>query len=114
MAFEAQLLNGDPLKVDHTPAAAVSAGAVVVVGELPLVATQDIAANALGALNHGNAVYRCAKEAPLVIAIGALVYWDDANNRVTTTAGALKKFGYAAKAGASADTYLEVIHKPGG
>lgn len=114
MPFEAKLEHGDPLKIDHTPSGAVAAGEIVLIGELPLVAALDIPAGALGALNHGNAAYTVAKEAPLVIAIGVLLYFDAANNRLTTTASTHKKFGYAGKAAASADTTVYAIHKPGG
>lgn len=113
MPFEAEFVNGSPMPIEHTPAGALSAGQVVVMGELPLISNRALAASELGHLQYGG-VWRMAKEAPLVIAIGVLLYWDDTNNRVTTTASTHKKIGYAAKAGASADTYIDVIHKPGG
>lgn len=115
MAFEAQLLNGDPLKIDYTPSgASVAAGEIVVLGELPLVAARDIADGRLGALNCGGAVYRAAKTPAEAVTVGATLYFDAANNRLTTTASTHKKFGYAGKAALAADTHVEAIHKPGG
>lgn len=56
-------------------------------------------------------VYTIAKTAPLVIAAGAILYWDDATKKVTTSSntGANLKVGYAAVAGLSADTTIEVL-----
>lgn len=115
MAFEAQFHHGDPLMVDHTPGTAVSAGQVVVIGDAVLIAHRDIAANELGALaSGGGAVYDVAKEAPLVIADGVLIYWDDTNNRVTTNAaaGANKRFGNARGSALSADVRMKAVHRP--
>lgn len=110
------LYHGSPLMVDYTPDSAdVAAGDVVVSGDLPLIAHRDIADGRLGALAAGGGVYTVTKEAPLVIAGGAKLYWDDTNDRVTTTASTHKVFGYATPAGAaSADTTVRAIHKPGG
>ena len=48
-------------------------------------------------------VFDITKEAPLVIAVGARVFWDNTNRRVTTTATANTAIGHAVVAAASAD-----------
>jgi len=110
--FEAQLHHGNPTMVDHTPAGAVSAGQVVVIGDVVLIAHRDIAAGELGALAAEGGVYDVAKEAPLVVADGVLLYWDDTANKVTTTAGANKRFGNARGSALSADTRMKAVHRP--
>lgn len=110
--MEARFRHGNPLMVDHTPSSAVAAGQVVVVGNLPLVAHAAIAANALGALAAGGGVYRMT--AAGAAAAGVQVYWDDTNNKVTTTASTHKVFGYIApgsSANADGDP-VDVIHTP--
>lgn len=53
-------------------------------------------------------VYELPKEAPLVIAQGANVYWNNGSSEVTTTAGGNTLIGKAWTAGASADTVIDV------
>lgn len=55
-----------------------------------------------------NGVFDITKEAPLVIAVGARVFWDNTNKRVTTTATANVAIGHAVVAAASADTIARV------
>ena len=113
MAVEALMRHGTPLMVDYTPSSAVSAGDVVVVGELPLIAHDDIAADELGALAAGGGVYKVT--AGGAASAGAVVYWDDTNDKVTTTSTGNKTFGYVApdnSAAADGDE-IDVIHAPG-
>jgi len=70
--------------INYTPGVAVDAGDVVVQGELVGVANQDIAANVLGALSI-KGVYEMDSITGSYSA-GDKVYWDDTNNRTTTTA----------------------------
>lgn len=65
-------------------AAAVVSGEVVVVGAMVCVALGDIAIGAEGNLATEE-VFEVAKEAPLVIDQGDIVYWDDTNNRIDKT-----------------------------
>jgi len=65
----------DGQSIDHTPLAAVTAGDVVVVGTVPLVAKVDIAANALGALSV-DGVFDVVKDTSAFSA-GDAVYWDE-------------------------------------
>jgi predicted RecA/RadA family phage recombinase len=70
---------------DYTPAADVAAGAVVIVGNLALVAKRDIEANTLGAL-HGCGLFKVVKDAS-VFAAGDEVYWNPTGDPVGGTAG---------------------------
>lgn len=90
--------------LDYTPASAVASGAVVVIGARVGIAVADIAAGSTGALRVKGVVElaKLAADAPVQ---GALLYWDDANDRLTTTASGNTLAGYAAKAaGAGATT----------
>lgn len=112
MSFEAQFVHGDPVMVDHTPGADVSAGQVVVTGDTPRVAHLDIPANTLGALAAEGGVYLCTGDA--AIAADKKVYWDDAANKVTTNAaaGANKPFGVTVTACSGAGATCWVRHAP--
>ncbi len=97
--------------IDYTPGAAVAAGDVIVQGELVGVAKTPIAANALGSLAVSG-VFDFAKEAGggVTFAVGALAYWDDANDVAVTTdgGGANKLIGKCVKAAADADALVRV------
>jgi predicted RecA/RadA family phage recombinase len=72
-------------QIDYTPGSAVKAGSVVVIGTLPIIADNDIAANALGAL-AAEGVYAVAKDTSTFSA-GDAVYWNATANPVVGTAG---------------------------
>ena len=101
----------DGNSIDYTPAGDVSAGDVVVQGDLIGVAKLDISANALGALAVIG-VFDVAKEGGtgVTFAIGDKVYWDDTNKVAVATdgAGANKLMGKAVLAAADADTTVRV------
>jgi hypothetical protein len=117
MAFEATYVHGnDPVMIDYTPSAGnIAAGQVVLFGNLAgltcLVAHSDIPNNVKGALAAGGAVYEGTN---LNNALnGALVYWDDTNNKFTTVSTNMSKFGYVVdKGGGGANTPVRVLHKP--
>lgn len=107
---------------DHTPAAAVAAGALVVLGGAFLAhASVDIEATRLGALDIGRpGVYEVVK-ANGVIAQYAAIYWDaDGNPQggvegsgcVTTTANGNLFFGYALVAAGATDTTVTAFRWP--
>lgn len=75
------------------------------------VASADIAANAKGSVAV-EGVFVMAKEAPLVITQGDVLYWDLANNVLTKTDTDLK-VGYAWESALSADTEAMVKLHPG-
>lgn len=83
--------------LDHTPAAAVVSGAVVVIGARIGIPVADIPAGVTGALRV-KGVAELAKLGTDVVAQGELLYWDAGNSRLTKTAGANVLAGYAARA----------------
>lgn len=87
--------------------AAIASGDVVVVGTLVCVALGDIASTAVGELAIGE-VWEVAKETPLVIDQGDLVYWDDTNNRIDKTNTNVLA-GRAFKGAVSAATTVQVL-----
>ena len=95
--------------IDYTPASAVSAGDVIVLGDMICCAPVDIAANVKGALNC-DGVWRMPKGTGSAdaIAVGKLVYWDAGNEVVTETAGAHKKCGTTVAAAAASDATIDV------
>ena len=99
----------DGAAVDYTPDAAVTAGDVVVQGELVGVAKSDIAASALGALAV-EGVFDFAKDTGSASAItaGSLCYWDAGNEVATTTASTHKLIGKAVEAAAAADATVRI------
>lgn len=93
---------------DHTLAAAVLAGAVIVMADTVGVALTDGAIGDTIAVRVAG-VFELPKAAPLAIAQGAKVYWDATPGNITTDATAPNVFaGYAFVDGASADTTLLV------
>ncbi|MDX2198619.1 MAG: DUF2190 family protein [Phycisphaerae bacterium] len=95
------------LSIDYTPGGAIAAGDVVVQGELVGVAKFAIAANVLGSLTvDGVYDFTKATGGGSAIAAGALLYWDDTNNRATTNAaaGVNKLIGKCIKAATDADS----------
>ena len=112
MSFQAELVKGDPVKVDYTPGSAVSAGDVVVVGDLALIAHADISASAKGSLAAGGGTYKVTADA--AISAGKKVYWDDSADKVTETSTSNKVFGYLCpdeSAAADGDA-VRVLHMP--
>lgn len=95
---------------DHTPSGNVTAGDVVVVGDRVCVAQHAIVAAEKGALaRRGVFSFPKAPGSSSAIADGSKVYWDAAEEVVTTTAGSNKVAGYAANGGASdTDTTCDV------
>lgn len=73
----------------------------VVVDDLVGVALSDIAPGAVGALAV-EGVFQLPAETSAAFAVGQTLYWDSTNNRLTATAGSLKKIGYAFGAKATA------------
>ena len=87
--------KGDVLT--YTAVAAVAGGTVVLIGKRIAVVLGDIAAGASGTVQVTD-VWNIAKLATDVVAQGDLLYWDAANNRLTTTAAGNTLAGYAAAA----------------
>jgi predicted RecA/RadA family phage recombinase len=97
--------------IDYTPGADVSAGDVVVQGDLVGVAKKDITAGALGALAVAG-VFDFAKESGggVTFSAGQKAYWDATNQVAVTTdgGGANKYVGKATAAAADADSTVRI------
>jgi predicted RecA/RadA family phage recombinase len=93
----------------YTPGSAVSAGDIVVVGEIVAHAPADIAASVEGNLTV-EGVVRFPKNSTSADALtqGTKVYWDAGNEVVTTTASTHKVAGYVHEAAAASDTTVDV------
>ena len=105
------IFRHDGRSVDYTPGSDVTAGDVVVQGELVAIAKVDIAANALGALAVQGVfdVPKATGEGE-GIAAGANVYWDAAEGEAGTDAeaGANKLMGKAVQAAGDDDATVRV------
>ncbi|HNQ22483.1 MAG TPA: DUF2190 family protein [Phycisphaerae bacterium] len=99
----------DGSSIDYTPGSNVTAGDVVVQGELVGVAKVDIPASRLGALAvTGVFDFPKATGGGTAISAGANCYWDATNQRATTTASGNKLIGKCVKAAADADATVRV------
>ena len=112
--MEAAYRHGDPVMIDHTPGADVSAGQVVLIGNTTGftcgVAHSDIANGELGAIAAGGGVY--AVKVASNYAAGTKVYWDDTNSILTTTSTNMSLFGFTVEAAAAANAVVKVLHEP--
>jgi len=96
--------------IDYTPGSDVSAGDVVVQGDLVGVAKLDIAANTLGSLAVAGVFDFPKASGDGGISAGAKVYWDDASDVATASdgGGANKLIGKAVAAAGDTDTTVRV------
>lgn len=99
------------ISIDYTPGADISAGDVVVQGDLVGIAPIDCAAGLLGALAVAG-VFNIDKAtgAGTGIAVGAKVYWDAANKQATASdgGGANKYLGKTIAAAGDDDSKVRV------
>ncbi len=99
----------DDDSVDYTPGTAVTAGDVVVQGDLVGVAKIDIAANKLGALAvEGIFDFPKSTAGGSAIAAGTTVYWSAGAQQATATSAGNKLLGKTTKAAADADATVRV------
>ncbi len=97
--------------VDYTPTADVSAGDVIVQGDLVGIAKGDIEANRLGAVAvSGVFDFPKASGVGTAISVGSIVYWDAGAQQATTSsgAGANKELGKTIAAAGDNDTTVRV------
>lgn len=94
----------DGKAIDYTPGSDIAAGQVVVLGSLVAIAKIDIPAGRTGAL-HTVGVYDVAKATGTAIAVGADVYWDEAEAVAKTDdeSGANKYLGKTVLAAGDTD-----------
>lgn len=93
--------------LDYIPGSDVSAGDVVIQGNIVGIAKLDIKANTLGSVSLVG-VYDIAKATGDITA-GAVVYWDATHHNVTTTSTNNTKIGLAVDAAASGATIVRVL-----
>ena len=101
--------------IDHTPAAAVLGGDVVVVGQIPLVALTDIAANTLGSLAT-EGIFAVPKITG-AIALGDQIFWNptgspvsgDAASGACNNTGVGRFMGYAVAAGCPGPVFPRAV-----
>lgn len=107
MATATFIHDGD--SIDYKPGGNVTAGSVIVQGELVGVAKRDIPANALGALAVSG-VFDVPKAtgASTAISAGALVYWDASGQVATTSPSSNKLIGKVVKAATDGDATVRV------
>ena len=108
--MDAKFKYGNPIQVDHTAAAAIAAGDVVVVGDVPHVAHHAIDNADDGALACAGGVYEMAGDA--AIAAGTKIYWDVSAGQVTETTLNNPHFGYTVDACTGAAAAVRCYHKP--
>lgn len=97
--------------IDHTPAADLAVGEVVVAGELVGVSNRPVKAGDLGTLSvSGVFDFAKATGGGTAIPLGAKAYWDAANAVATAddAAGTNKYIGKVVKAAADADPLVRV------
>jgi len=112
---DATYRSGEAQMVDYTPAAAKSAGDVVLLGNTTGltcgVVHTAIAADKLGAIAAGGGIYDVVNLNNA--ANYAKVWWDDTNNKVTTTSTNNALFGFiVSNGGGGANTTAQALHKP--
>jgi len=93
--------------VDYRPASNVSAGDIVVQGDLVGVATTAITANTLGSLTVSG-VFDVAKASATVFTAGAKVYWDATAKEAVTTSSNTYYVGKAIAAAGNGTTTVRV------
>ncbi len=95
--------------IEFTPTVNISAGQVVVNGDLVGISLGAIAANTPGSLAvDGVFDFPKATGVGTAIALGVLLYWDVANQRATTTAAGNKLIGKCTRAAVDAASSVRI------
>lgn len=110
--MQARFIKGNYQTIDYTPVADVSAGDVIIDGDLTLIAHNDIAAGELGALAIDGGVYEAVKDGTSgpVFALGDWLYWDDSNNEAVASATSNAILGPAVEAAGTSDAAVRFLH----
>ena len=95
--------------IDHVNASGstITSGTAVLIGARLGVALADIANGATGSVQV-EGVFTVAKLGTDVVAAGALLYWDNTNKRLTTTASGNTLSGFAVAAAGSGVTTVNI------
>jgi len=98
----------DGNSIDYTPTSDVQPGDVIVQGSLVGIATRAIPANTTAGLAI-RGVFRITKLSTDNVTAGEVLYWDDFNKQVTTTATGNKRIGLAVAASPSGQATADVL-----
>lgn len=111
MAENVKLKYGmDNGTIPYTPSGAVTAGTVVVLGDIIGIATRAIAANTRGTLSvRGIFTFAKATTSGSALTAGDTVYWDATNEVITTTAQGNTFAGHVHEAKADSASTVDVI-----
>lgn len=93
--------------IDYTAGANIASGQVVLMGSRIGVALKAIANGETGPMQV-TGVFNIAKLSTDNMAHGALLYWDNTNSRLTTTASGNTLAGFAAAAAAASTTSVNI------
>ena len=93
--------------IDYTAGANIASGQVVLMGARIGVALKAIANGETGPVQV-TSVFNIAKLSSDNMAQGALLYWDNTNSRLTTTASGNTLAGFAAAAAAASTTSVNI------
>ncbi len=93
--------------IDYTAGANIASGQVVLMGARIGVALKAIANGETGPVQV-TGVFNIAKMCTDNMAQGALLYWDNTNSRLTTTASGNTLAGFAAAAAAASTTSVNI------
>jgi len=99
----------DGSTVEYTPSSAVTAGDVVVQGNMVGIAPLDIAADALGALQISGVFTFDKDNTESGVTVGVDAYWDSGASQATPTVGSNQLMGMFAETAATADTTCRVV-----
>jgi predicted RecA/RadA family phage recombinase len=104
-----EIKDPDYTEIRYTSGSAVAAGKPVVLTGNLLVPIAPVSANVEAAFAVRAKKALVAKAAPLVLAAGAKVYWDEADQNVNATSTDNTLCGYVSKPALSADTTVEIV-----
>lgn len=93
--------------IDYTAGANIASGQVVLMGARIGVAIKSIANGETGPMQV-TGVFNIAKLSSDNMAQGALLYWDNTNSRLTTTASGNTLAGFAAAAAGASTTSVNI------
>lgn len=96
--------------IDYAHSSAVTAGDVLVVNDLILVAVRDKGANENGTYYvKGRMRFPKTAGGSTALALGTIVYWNAGGGVVSTSSSGNKLLGKVSKAAVDADTDVEVL-----
>ncbi len=99
------VMSGDV--IDYVAGSNITSGQVLLIGTRIGVALSNIASGATGAVRVLG-IFTIAKLSTDVVAAGALLYWDNTNSRLTTTASGNTLAGFATAAAGNGVTTVEI------